>query len=436
MAGVGGATKGITRAAVRKGLRLYIAAAEKSGWLPKQDAEVARRSMPLLIEEVYAEATGTLQHEALRMEQRGLDIAEGKNPDVRAVLRSLVTRGDWMFAFAEGMNRSVSIMAADHFSRREFGDLRRVPETFATMQDARERFLAKLGAGGPESYATRATLLDQFAYDPGSFPMAGTGPFGRTVFQLMRWPLAALKRYGLRTTEGASRVGMALARGVTDLATGRRAGPSAAGISQSRLPRPSGWFEEFLEYHGANWQHRHAAAVFIRQFAISSLLLAGTVRLGVALTNIGTPPAVMLTLWLLRQFFQDDQEIADWYAQASEGAMVSTTRLPVGPVAAGAVQAGETIGQAFDPRGPIAPSQFPWESILGTVRLYLVRGEPAIKRLVQENPRWFEDHAPWVFKAFGITRVYPGMTPAEVSRHQTRMMTRKERQEVGVAAQP
>jgi hypothetical protein len=432
--GVYGTAKGVTRATVRAGLKAYVGAAERMGYLKPDQAEAARKSIPLLLAEVYAAASGVQQREMQMLEQRAADIADGKNPDVQAVLRALVYRGDVLFSTAEGLNRAQSIIAADHFARREFGVVRTVPQAFDSMEHARQEMLKALGDdGSPESFAARGTLLDQFAYDPGSFPMALSGAYGRTSFQLMRWTLAALKRYGLRPSEGAARVGYATMRGIKNamLVESARSGPRAQRPgSREKLPPPKGWFEEWLDYNGANWQHRHAAAVFMRSTAIAAVLLGASIKAGIAFSNAGVPPHVMLALWLLRQFFQNDKDIQDWFEQGREGAMVSTNRLPVGPMAQGAVQFGGALGEAASQRGPVRLEKFPWESVMGTARLYLIRGQPEIARMMQAHPRWFEDHAPWAFKVFGVKTVMEDMTPAQQVKQQTRMLTAKERSEL------
>lgn len=432
--GARGASVALRNKAVRKAINLL----ESRGWINGEQAAQARKMIPLVREEVYAEAAGVHQGEVRGAQQRLRDIAEGHDPEAMRVLRALGPFG--MFSAAEGWNRTLSIVAADSYARRTLGLERKAPDIYEGMMEARRQILdAMIERGSSEGYAAAQTYLTQFAYNALGQPMWAQGPFGRIVFQMGTWPLNYAKNYTWRTTRGAVRVGAAVTRGGINALLGGRLGKAERKIPDDFLrrgikPEPKNWFEAWLEHNGAGYSERHAGAVFLRQMAVSAALIGLAEATHVNVAVYGTAPQFVALLWLLRRIFPDDDTIARWYKTGLYGTAFNLTRgLPMTPTISVAQDVGREVARRFragEQSGEGGVSQyFPWETTLEVARRALVNGEVEWRRWVEENPEKFET-VPWIFKAYGIKKGLYDATKTEKLKHHLGLMTPEDAQQL------
>jgi hypothetical protein len=431
VAGAAGAGKAVAARLRRAALNAAINHAERTGYLRAEDAEASRKLLPLLKEEVYAEAAGSSQGEAQAARQRIRDVMEGRSPKLMAVLRALGPFG--MFGAAEGWNRTLDVIAADHYARNTLGLEGKAPQLYESLQQAREQMLKAMGEpGSAERFSAGSVATTQFAYNALGQPMWANNPAGKLIFHLGTWPLNYAQNYVVRPTAGAFRVGMAAARGAINAMTGDRLGARSTRregkkfIFRGSHPEPKNWFEQWLEYNGAGHAERHASAVFVRQMAVSSVLIGLSQALGANVAVYGVAPQAVAALWMLRQFFPDDDAIAEWYKTGKYGAAWGASRgLPVGPTVGLGVDIGTKAWQRIQHAGSaegrerenIGPATyFPWDLVLHAVRRELVTGDVELQRLIRENPERFEN-VPWVYKAFGIKRAEYDLEPGQRVRH-------------------
>lgn len=428
LAGLVGASKMVQRRA----LRTMIDAQERIGMLSSADAAAAREAIPVLREELFAEASGVQQGEIQVLERRMKDMMDGKDPDFSRVINATGPFG--MFAAAEGWNRTVSIIAAHAYATR-LGLPEESGRIYRNSQAAHRAMLRAMGIrNSAEAFAAMGVGVDQFSYNPMGQPLWYTGPWGRLIGQLGTWPLNYAKSYVFRTSAGAINVARASARGFADLASGGRLGragkPKLEYDTRSGLnPPPKNWFEAWLDYNGASYSQRHAGATFLRQMAVSAILVGATDATNVNVAVYGVNPVFVAGLYILHRMFPDNEAILRWLKHGTYGATINVSRgiTPWGPTVSLLKDVGVEAGRVkkrYEKTGDLMGS-FPWAAVLPIVRRQLLTGEVEIRRIVQEHPEKFA-RWPWLFQWLGIKYGYPGMTKAQRLKHEAGLMTESE----------
>ena len=366
------------------------------------------------------------------LERRMRDMMDGKDPDFSRVINATGPFG--MFAAAEGWNRTLSIVSAHTYATR-LGMPEMAPRIYRNAEAAHKAMLEAVGMpNSAEAFATMGVGVDQFSYNPLGQPLWYTGAWGRLVGQLGTWPLNYAKNYVFRTSAGAISVARASARGFVDLASGGRLGRAGkpkieyerhAGLN----PPPNKWFEAWLEHNGSGYAQRHAAAVFLRQMAISAILVGATDVTNVNVAVYGLNPVFVAGLWLLTRFFPDNEALRRWLEHGTYGAGINLSRgISVwGPTASLLRDVGVEAGRVkkrYERTGDIWAS-FPWAAVLPIVRRQLLTGEVELRRVVAENPEKFAAH-PWLFDWLGIKYGYPGLDKLQKAKHQLGLMTESE----------
>lgn len=429
--GIGAAGGSIGRRARRGALTAMVRAAERRGHLSAKEAEAARGLIPLMKNEVYAEAAGVAQGEIQAARQRTVDIMEGRSPALMRVIRALGPYG--IMSFTEGWNRTLDIVAADAYARRSLDMQGSAPAAYATLDAARSAFIPALeDPTSAESWAANRVGMTQYSYNALGQPLWAASAGGRATFQLSTWPLNNLLFQTFRTTAGAMRTSGAAARGAANAALGGRLGrreslrAPAGHQLYARQQDPKTWFERFLDDNGAGQADRHHAAVFVRQMAVASLLVGAGASLKAKVDIVGVPPQFVFVLWLMRQFFPDDESLVEWLSSAERSTTISPERgVPMGPVLGAAgeinkavrarwISAGNKRGRDRDDIGPA--TYFPWDVALNVTRRFINPGDVEQQRWVRENPEWFAS-SPWVFDLYGIKRVQTGDTAHRIKHH-------------------
>jgi hypothetical protein len=426
--GVVGNTKVEIRRARRAALTAFVNAAERRGYLKAHEAEAARKLIPLLLDEVYAEAAGVSQGEAQAARERFRDVMEGRDPRVQRVLRMLGPYG--MFSAREGVNRTIDILAADYYARNNRKLDRRVPEMYESLQQAREEFQrAMMEPGSAEGFSANAVSATQFSYNALGVPVWANGPFGKLFFQLATWPLNYAQRMVMAPAEGLIRTAAAVVAGKKAATLGQR------GVRSG--PDPANWFERWMEEHGAGFEERHAAAAFTRQIAVSAVLLGLTAKIGWNIAVAGVAPSAVAGLWLLRQFFPDDDALLEYLKTGKQAQALNPNRgLPFGPVISTTYEAYQKYGRRLEHAGTAegrkrenvgVDTYFPWDLVLHAVRRMLNPGDVAQQRLVREHYELFDrDGLRWALKFYNIKRGQKLGKPGQTLRHHLGLTTAAE----------
>lgn len=423
--GARGAAKAVAAKIQRAALNAKTSFEEKMGWLTAEDAAAARKALPLLREEVYAEAAGSSQGEIHKSREELRNIMEGRDPKVMGILNAVGPYG--IYGAVEGLNRTADIIAADSYARRTLGMDRAATGEIADGLGAWRRQMADAlrDPNSAESFSSLGVNTTQFTNNALGVPLWALNPAGRLALHLGTWPLNYTQNYVIRTTAGALRVVGAAARGAADAAMGGRLGEKAAPASGVE---PKNWFEKWMEYNGAGYHERHAAAVFTRQMAMSAVLLGLTDATHINVGVYGVAPQFVAGMAILRKFFPDNEALERWFKTGEYDAAWAFSRgIPVGPTLGLIGDLGPKISKwAVGDKEEI---HFPWREVLNAVRRPMVAGDVELQRIIRENPTEFES-MPWIFKLFGVEKaLYDPATPGQNFRHHFGLTTPSEDRE-------
>lgn len=481
------------RAKALSNMRGVVDAFEGRGWFTPEQAKVIRRHLPVLVEEVFARAAASEQGEVHVAHADLDDIAAGRDPHLRKMLEGTV--GPFAaFSFAEGMQRVLDATGAEIMGRRLGLDDKAIDayrEAIATGDEKARRKAYREMMGEVRDFSTRMSLIGtmsdmtQYHYGPrGRMWLFGTGPFSKPLTSLSTWPINNVFKQVARPAEGMVRTAAAAARGIAQAALppgtikDKPYRPPPGVTARSAYPRPRNWWTRMLEANGANWAHRHAAAVFLRHMMLSGLLTGLTRITNVNFARFGINPLFALGVALLALIFPKD-ELKKWARLAGYGSTLSLANpryrgfVSVGPAveaaseitgqasknlyagltssdarkafpggaktAAAGAALGGTTGYVVGGKGGAAiggaigalAGGAAFESSLTQVRRQLLGflrlGDVAGSRVAQEFPDFLKAH-PWFAKALGIKSGMRVDSPGSVLRHQTGLMKEEERQ--------
>lgn len=318
-------------------LRGIVGLFESRGWLTTKQANAARRHLPVLLEEVLARASASEQGEAHVARANLDDIAAGRDPHLRRAIEATV--GPFaMFAYAEGMQRTLDATGAEIMGRRLGLDDKAIEAYVRAVSKGDEKARRKAFVemmGEVRDFSTRMSLigtmsdLTQYHYGPRSrMWLFGTGPYSKLFTSLSTWPLNNLFKQVLRPAEGMARTTAAAVRGVAQALTPPGAIKDAPykprrGITpRSVYPKAKGWWTKMLEANGANWAHRQGAASFLRHMIFSGLLTGLTRLTNVNFARFGINPLFPLGIFLLTLLFPKD-ELKKWLKLSQYGSTAS-----------------------------------------------------------------------------------------------------------------
>jgi hypothetical protein len=371
--------KAIRRAGAARGrtyVRNMLDFAEDKGWLTKEQVVHARKHTGVILDEMLARVASSEQGEAADVSREFERLVDGKNLQTEKLKDALGPFG--AFSFAEGWQRTLDTIAADIYARRlgipegklaEFRD-----HVVDDNADARAKAMQEL-LGDAADFRSRLAFLGemgdltQYNYGPRSKMWLIPGAMGKILSSLSTWPINHFFKQVLRPTEGFVRTGVALVRGLARSTVGKGMTPlpergmkERGFVPRSRFAAPKGWFGKFLDANGANYAHRHAAAVLMRHIALSAFLVGIANFTGIAVNNLGVNPALPtlltilgflglkgdrlkawihgknLPLWLGPRL-ERMADLAEWRKRAWEGSTVSYERatVPGGPMIGGVV---------------------------------------------------------------------------------------------------